>query len=217
MSVRIGLYMECSPIISALRAAIHRLHGGAWRAAGNRHIGHLRQAIGPRTGPAVRRLVERACRKSLLPPIFALGAAGGLLTAQVASDYRNRSVTDPLGVPGDHGAGPWLPVEPGYTQEEAEGPTDAPKLSQFIGAGPLALLMPLPVLLPAPLPDIVPTVAVFLNLTPLDPAVLGEPASAGYVLVAEPAPLAAFAIWIAAVLLARGQRRRRWRARWPGH
>ncbi len=72
--------MDCSQIIPAVRAAIHHLPAGVKAAVGRGHLRHLRHFHAARPGTALRAVVARACRQSMLPAIVAGTIAGGMLT-----------------------------------------------------------------------------------------------------------------------------------------
>jgi len=188
--------MECWPVNPTIRATVQHLRAGMWRAIGNNRIRHLPRSVALRTRPAVRTMVEQACRTSMLPSIVALATAGGLLMAHVTPNYMNRDLPDPGIGPGAYGAKSSIPVGVTNPQEMLGWSTGRPKSTLFAEATLLQWL------------ETIPPAQIFSGQDPMEPTVLGTRTAADSVILAEPVPLAPLAPAFATMLWAQ--------RRWPG-
>ena len=201
--------MDCSPIIPAVRAAVHHLHRPV------HHVWHhVHHAITKHVTPVAKAVVAQACSKSTLLPLI---VGGGLLAGTVPP-----APLGPFGPLGEDGAPLFGPGETWSPQAFSGGPESPPQPEVFGGnpggggpggAGPwggfpaFPSVQPPSVIPPEPVPtDPVPPIPAWpghpqrphVPLIPLNPTVVSS--------VAEPAPLAVLGVGVAALLWSRRRR-----------
>ena len=114
--------MDCSPIIPAVRAAVHHLHRPV------HHVWHhVHHAVTKHVAPVAKAVVAQACSKSTLLPLI---VGGGLLAGAVPP-----APFGPFGPLGEDGAPLFGPGENWSPQTLSGGP-ESPQQPQVFGGNP---------------------------------------------------------------------------------